>query len=158
MGVLPVMKVFEYSFIVSSELDNVWKFYTTIDHLERITPRGMGLQVIKVSPYAIDLQQDMDLWLSARLFGIRRRWHSKITALKKYEYTDEMVSGPFKRWRHVHRFSALGNSTTSVADRVEFELPYGVIGTAFEDYALGHLCRIFAHRRLATVRILESIK
>jgi ligand-binding SRPBCC domain-containing protein len=31
-------------------------------------------------------------------------WHSKITFLKEYEYSDEMLEGPFKKWRHLHKF------------------------------------------------------
>ena len=34
----------------------------------------------------------------------KRVWHYKITFLRPYEYVDEMISGPFKKLRHLHKF------------------------------------------------------
>jgi hypothetical protein len=29
----------------------------------------------------------------------KKAWHSMITFLKPYEYVDELLSGPFKKWK-----------------------------------------------------------
>ena len=55
-------------------------------------------------------------------------WHSKITFLKKYEYIDEMLAGPFKKWRHLHKFHSIDGKQTEIIDEIEFELPYGILG------------------------------
>ena len=83
-------------------------------------------------------------------------WHSKITFLKKYEYADEMLEGPFKKWRHKHKFHyIMDGKQTEIIDEVEFELPYGILGKLFEGYAYKQLQNIFEHRKIATVKALE---
>jgi ligand-binding SRPBCC domain-containing protein len=69
-----------------------------------------------------------------------------------------MLQGPFKKWRHLHRFHEISQKQTQVIDEVDFELPYGVVGKLlFEDYTYNRLEKIFAHRRIATIKALESI-
>jgi ligand-binding SRPBCC domain-containing protein len=46
---------------------------------------------------------------------------------------------------------------TEVADQVEFELPYGIIGKLFEGYAYNQLRKIFDHRKIATIKNLETL-
>jgi ligand-binding SRPBCC domain-containing protein len=35
---------------------------------------------------------------------------------------------PYKYWRHTHEFEDLGNQTL-MRDRVQYELPFGILGT-----------------------------
>ena len=147
------MKQFKNSFIVESDIDTVWKFYTDIKHLQIITPKIMGLQILK-SQHDI-LQQGTEVWLSAKLV-IKSKWHSKITHLKPYEYTDEMITGRFKIWKHFHKFDIVDNEKTQVIDEITFELPYGKIGKLFENYVLDQLQKIFSYREKSTNEYLKS--
>jgi ligand-binding SRPBCC domain-containing protein len=64
--------------------------------------------------------------------GIRQRMTSKIVALDATRtFTDEMQRGPFKRWRHTHRFEPTDDGTV-VRDHVEFASPFGPLGSAFD--------------------------
>lgn len=147
------MKQFKHSFVVNSDIDTVWKFYTNIRHLEIITPKIMGLEIIKSQNDV--LQQGTEVWLKAKLLT-KSKWHSRITYLKQYEYIDEMISGRFKLWQHLHIFNKLGDRKTEVTDQVNFELPYGFIGKLFENYVLSKLENIFAYREKATINVLKS--
>jgi ligand-binding SRPBCC domain-containing protein len=105
-----------------------------------------------------NIVQGQEIWVSGKIFEkIRRRmkWHSKITFLRAHEYIDEMLSGPFKKWRHLHRFRNIDGKQTEIIDEVEFELPYGILGKLFESYAYKQLQGIFEYRKRATVKILE---
>ena len=119
----------------------------------------MNLEIIKTT--SKDIVQGQEIWVSGKIFEaikIRRKmiWHSKIALLKKYEYTDEMLEGPFKKWRHKHIFYNIMDGTqTEIIDEVEFELPYGVLGKLFEGYAYKQLQNIFEYRKIATVKALE---
>ncbi|MFL6365571.1 MAG: hypothetical protein ACJ719_10285 [Nitrososphaeraceae archaeon] len=61
-----------------------------------------------------------------------------------------MLSGPFKKWRHLHRFSDVNNNNnnksqkqkTEVIDEINFELPYGRIGRLFDRYACRRLQKV----------------
>jgi ligand-binding SRPBCC domain-containing protein len=59
-----------------------------------------------------------------------------------------MLKGPFKKWRHLHRFHDINQKQTQIIDEVDFELPYGIIGKLlFESYTNNQLEKIFAHRK-----------
>ena len=147
------MKQFKNSFVIETDINLVWKFYTNIAHLQIITPKTMALQILK-SQNDI-LQQGTEVWLSAKLV-MKSKWHSKITYLKPYEYWDEMISGRFKIWKHLHKFNRIDEKKTQVIDEIYFELPYGLIGKLFENYVLKQLRDIFAYREKTTIEYLKS--
>jgi ligand-binding SRPBCC domain-containing protein len=67
-----------------------------------------------------------------------------------------MLSGPFKKWRHLHRFHNIEGKQTEIIDEIEFVLPYGILGKLFEGYASKQLQNIFGYRKIATVKALEN--
>jgi ligand-binding SRPBCC domain-containing protein len=150
------LRTFRQSFIVKSPIEKVWHFYTDVKHLETTTPKEIELKVISTTHQ--NIVQGQEIWVSGKIFKkIRRRmkWHSKITFLKANEYIDEMLSGPFKKWRHLHRFGSIEGKQTEIIDEVDFELPYGILGKVFEGYAYKQLQNIFEYRKKATVKALE---
>ncbi|MBC7840763.1 MAG: TIGR01777 family protein [Gemmatimonadaceae bacterium] len=44
------------------------------------------------------------------------------------EFTDVQLKGPFTRWTHVHRIEAASDGTSVLVDRIDYELPLGVLG------------------------------
>lgn len=146
------MRKFTYSFIVNSDIENVWKFYTNIDHLKIITPKNIQIKIIKTTDQI--LVQNSEVWFAGKIIK-KSKWHSKITFLKPYEYIDEMISGPFKKWKHYHRFYKVNDKQTKILDEVELELPFGFLGRVFENYALYKLAQIFSHRKNATINALQ---
>jgi ligand-binding SRPBCC domain-containing protein len=150
------LRTFRKSFIVKSPIERVWHFYTDIKHLEIITPKEIELKIISTTNQHI--VQGQEIWVSGKIFEKTKRrmkWHSKITFLIVHEYTDEMLSGPFKKWRHLHRFHSIDGKQTEVIDEVEFELPFGILGKLFEGYAYKQLQNTFEYRKIATVKALE---
>ena len=64
----------------------------------------------------------------ARHFGIRQMLTSKITQFDYPDsFTDEMVSGTFKSFKHEHRFRQV-NGQTVMTDIFSFEAPFGLLG------------------------------
>ena len=152
------MQAFKHSFVVNSSIDRVWEFYTDIKHLEIITPREMKLKVTNATSQK--LSQGSEIWLEGKLVITMRRWHSIIKSLSPYQYVDEMLTGPFKKWRHSHIFYAItidnNQKQTEVIDDVEFEIPYSPIGKLFKAYAYSRIQKLFDHRKAATIRALED--
>jgi ligand-binding SRPBCC domain-containing protein len=147
------MKRFRHSFIVVSDIDKVWKFYTNINHLKIITPKKMKLRILKTTHEF--LEEGAEAWFMANLVT-NSRWHSKITYLKPYEYIDEMISGRFKTWRHLHKFNKAGNNKTEIIDQIDFQLPYGFLGLLFESYVMFSLSKIFEYRKQETEIALQK--
>ncbi len=64
----------------------------------------------------------------ARHFGLWLQLTSKITEYKAPDFfVDEMVSGPFKSFRHEHVFEVKQDRTIMI-DRFEFQSPLGILG------------------------------
>lgn len=64
----------------------------------------------------------------ARHFGFFQELTSKITAFEKPDsFTDEMVSGAFKSFKHVHKFELTDNGTTMI-DVFSYVSPLGILG------------------------------
>jgi ligand-binding SRPBCC domain-containing protein len=152
------LRTLKYTFIVNNNIDKVWEFYTDIKHLEIISPKEMNLKIIN-STTGQKLIQGSEIRIARKIIFLRKTtWHSKITYLKLFEYVDEMLKGPFKKWRHLHRFYDINQKQTQVIDEVDFELPHGIIGELlFEGYTYNRLEKIFAHRKEATIKALDNI-
>ena len=162
------MQTFKHSFVVNSPIDRVWEFYTDIKHLEIITPKEIELKI--TSATSQKLTKGSEIWLEGKIIPMmllskkRNKWHSVITSYsvipqQQYLYVDEMLTGPFKKWRHLHKFYCVnGNQRqTQVIDEIHFELPYGMmIGKLFDGYAYRMLKKVFCYRKLATIRALGS--
>jgi len=152
------LRTLNHTFIVNNDIDRVWEFYTDIKHLEIITPKEINLRVINVTTTGQKLTQGSEISIVGKIILRKSIWHSRISSLKPYEYVDEMLKGPFKKWRHLHRFHSANQKQTQVIDIVDFELPYSGIGKLlFEGYAYNRLEKIFAHRKVATIKALENI-
>lgn len=146
------MRTFRHAFTVNADIDRVWEFYTDIRHLQIISPPRMQIRLVKATHQKI--VQGSEVWLTGMLLT-RSNWHSKITSFVPYEYVDEMLTGRFRVWKHVHGFRR-GGDKTEVVDEIDFELHYGLLGRMFEGYVYSQLEKIFAHRKQATIKALES--
>jgi ligand-binding SRPBCC domain-containing protein len=92
------LRAFKHSFVVNCLIDRVWEFYTDIKHLEIITPAEIELKITNATSQK--LIQGSEFWLEGKLMISKRRWHSVIKSIKPYQYLDEMLTGPLKKWRH----------------------------------------------------------
>jgi ligand-binding SRPBCC domain-containing protein len=69
-------------------------------------------------------------WQAKHLFKTRQHT-SKITDLQSPDsFTDEMIKGDFKSFKHQHHFKQIENGTIMI-DIVDFESPYGSLGKFF---------------------------
>ena len=61
-----------------------------------------------------------------RIFPIR--WTTEIVEWNPpHGFVDVQLKGPYKLWRHEHRFVAIGDST-QILDEVQYRLPFGLLG------------------------------
>ena len=131
----------------------MWDFYTDIRHLEIITPKKLNLKIINTSNQKIILGQETIL--SAKIIIIQRTWHSKITFFQQYEYIDEMLEGPFMKWKHTHKFERINKNKTEIIDEVEFSLPYGAFGKIVSICVTKILRQLFKYRKDETIKYLS---
>ena len=97
-------------------------------------------------------------WQAKHLYKTRL-FTSKITAMQiPSHFTDEMISGDFKSFRHEHHFKATDNGTILI-DMISFESPYGFIGKLFSSlYLKNYLEKFLIHRNTVIKDYAETEK
>lgn len=62
------------------------------------------------------------------LLGVKIKWASEITKIKKGEYfIDEQRVGPYNIWHHEHHFEEVDGGVKMI-DKIYYSLPLGVLG------------------------------
>jgi ligand-binding SRPBCC domain-containing protein len=149
------LRIFKHSFTLSTHVEKVWEFYTDIEHLNLVTPKEVNLKVLDSTGKRFI--QGTQFWIRGRILLFPIEWHSVIKSITPYEYVDEMLSGPFRRWVHLHKFRYdFELKQTQVVDEVGFELPYGMLGKLLDGLAIYELQKIFEYRKKTTVELLGN--
>jgi ligand-binding SRPBCC domain-containing protein len=82
-----------------------------------------------------------------KLYGVPVKWATLIESWEPpREFVDVQLRGPYRVWRHTHRFAADGTGTR-IFDDVEYELPFGPLGRVVETlWARREIGKIFSYR------------
>jgi ligand-binding SRPBCC domain-containing protein len=103
-------------------LDEVFPFFADAHNLERLTPTFLKFTVITPAP--ITMTQGARIRYRLRIHGIPISWESQITVWEPpHRFVDEQLSGPYRLWKHEHRFVERDGGT-EVTDHVD----YAVLG------------------------------
>ncbi len=149
------MPVVESSFLVRAPLDVVWEFHNDPRALPKIMPALFGL---RVEGYDQPMRAGSRVSLSMGVGPLRRRWSLQVIAHEPpRQFVDEQLpgQGPFKHWRHTHRFEP-ANDGTRIIDHIEYELPFGALGKIAAGIGGPLMMKvIFASRQTATRKALE---
>ncbi|HEY4327398.1 MAG TPA: SRPBCC family protein [Mucilaginibacter sp.] len=120
--------IIELSTPINAPIERCFDLARSIDlHIESMSQTGENAVAGRTSGL-IGLGETVT-W-KAKHFGIWQTLTSKITEFQYPNYfTDEMVYGAFKSFRHEHLFYAI-NDQTMMKDIFIFESPLGVLGQA----------------------------
>jgi ligand-binding SRPBCC domain-containing protein len=99
-------------------LDETFAFFADARNLEAITPPSLGFRIASdVGDGTTARNMLIDYRISLR--GIPMRWRTRITRYDPpHAFVDEQLRGPYRLWRHVHRFASDGDGATLMTDEV----------------------------------------
>ncbi|MGZ4875445.1 MAG: SRPBCC family protein, partial [Candidatus Angelobacter sp.] len=95
---------------VPRQLPEVFAFFSRAENLEVLTPPWLNFKILEVTPPP--LRQGTLINYSLRVHGIPLRWTSEIIEWEPpHRFVDLQLRGPYKLWRHEHRFEARDGGT-----------------------------------------------
>ena len=143
--------------VINAPVDRVFDLCRSIS-LHKISTANTNEEAIAgVTTGLIKLNETVT-WQAKHLFK-KRRFTSKITAMEKpLHFTDEMIQGDFKSFKHEHHFKVIANGILMI-DLVEFESPYGLLGNLVNKlYLKRYLCRLLETRNAVIKEYAETHK
>jgi uncharacterized protein len=137
------MAVFERSSILPVPPGEAWAWHRRPGAFERLAPPWERIQVLDRSgdfdtgsvTFRIVVGPGSAIWVAQHRPGA-----------EPFEWIDDQVRGPFRRWSHSHRFIPDGQGQCRLIDRIEHELPFGSLGFLGEGWVRRQLGRTFAYR------------
>ena len=90
-------------------------------------------------------------WQAKHLYKTRQ-FTSKIVEMQAPDFfTDEMIKGDFKSFRHEHHFKSADNGTIMI-DKLTFESPFGIIGKLVDKIYLKNYLQKIVEKRNAVIK------
>jgi ligand-binding SRPBCC domain-containing protein len=131
---------------VASPRERVFEFFSDARNLEALTPPWLNFAILPGGPAQIAAGAIIRYQLAWH--GIPIRWKTEIARWEPpHEFEDVQISGPYRVWRHTHRFDAIRGGT-DMTDVVRYSLPFGPLGRAVHAAVVRrNLEQIFDYRR-----------
>jgi ligand-binding SRPBCC domain-containing protein len=136
---------------INASAAEVYAWHAMPGALERLTPPGEHVKIIQKNG---GIEQGARVELQFGRWPFRRRWVAEHLDYEEGRYfSDAQASGPFAYWKHTHTFEPDGPFSCFLEDRVEYALPFGVLGRYFAGwYVRRKLTNLFAYRHSVTAR------
>ncbi|MEG2077746.1 SRPBCC family protein [Chryseobacterium sp.] len=142
--------------IIKADINTVFDLSRDIDLHQKSTFKT-GEKVIAGKTSGLIELGEIVTWRAKHL-GFYQTHTSKITEMEKpNKFTDVMLKGRFKSFKHQHIFKQEGKSTI-MTDILEFESPFGIIGKLFNRFFLKNYMRNFLLERNAMIKKIAESK
>jgi hypothetical protein len=131
--------------VIPAPRAKVFEFFSAAENLGRLTPPFLELRIL--TPLPIEMKRGQHIEYRIAFGGLPMRWLAEITCWEPNErFVDEQLRGPYRCWHHLHEFRAVAQGTL-MRDVVDYELPFGPLGSAAHALVVRRLLgRIFSFR------------
>src|SRR6185503_15308679 len=123
---VPAVPHFSAAYEVDRPIAEVFEWHRDTRNAAAISPPSLLVEQVE-GRFPVEQGDRVRLVVHQRGNPIRQRWLVRIAELRSPTLiVDEMLEGPFARWRHEHCFRDLGGGRTRVTDRGTWALPLGL--------------------------------
>ena len=134
--------------------EKAFSFFEDPRNLFSITPGWLDFRLLS-TPDTLIVTEGAEFDYYIRWLGIKMLWRSRIVDYRPPdEFTDIQIQGPYRSWRHIHRFEPAQGGTL-MTDEVCYRLPFSAVGHLLHTLLIRRqLMDIFHYR---TAKILEWV-
>jgi ligand-binding SRPBCC domain-containing protein len=149
----------EIQFVAQSRIEApaevVFRWHAEPDALDRLTPPWEPVEIVQRAPGIHDGDRGV---LCVHVGPFRIRWvFEHCDYIEGRQFRDVQISGPFRRWDHTHKMEPQGASACILTDRIQYELPFGVVGKLFAGWFVHRkLTRLFKYRHRVTAEAMRD--
>ena len=137
--------------IVSASLTDTFAFFADAANLQRLTPPWLHFSIL--TPMPCEMRVGLEIAYRINLHGLPLPWRSRIDVWEPGVcFVDRQIVGPYRWWRHEHRFEVVRDGTR-VIDDVSYAPRVGWLSGAL---VRRDLRRIFAYRHEVLRQILRA--
>jgi len=148
------MPEIEKSSVISARAEDLFAFFLDPQNLSKITPPTVKLTEVEATA---PLAKGALFSLRGRNGWVRFRWHGRVVEMESPKImVDEQLKGPFRSFRHTHRFRAIDDRHTLVIDHVEYQPRFGIFGKLANAFFIRRkLRRLFEYRHRKLKELFE---
>jgi ligand-binding SRPBCC domain-containing protein len=148
-------RVFVAKSRIEASAEKLFRWHAEPGALQRLTPPWERIEIIEGAGGIRDGDRG-EMWVYIGPFRVRWSFvHSDYIEGRKFR--DVQTAGPFRRWEHTHLFVAEGAEACRLEDRIEYELPFGMLGNLFGGWMVRRkLARVFAFRHRVTAQAMRT--
>lgn len=141
---------------IEAPIAEVWAFHERDDALDLLSPPG----TTKLDRRDPGLDVGVEVQISVRLFpGLWWPWLARHTVCEPLvRFVDEQISGPFRSWRHEHRFEAIDEDRTRLTDHLTWRSWWWQFPPAADLLTRHRLIRVFRYRHRVTKQACEPVR
>ncbi|MDA1165233.1 MAG: TIGR01777 family oxidoreductase [Planctomycetota bacterium] len=147
------MPVFEQSSELPVSADEAFAWHCRPGAFQRLAPPWETIELISSEGVAEGSQATIRM----KLGPIPKMWiaeHHGIIPGRQFQ--DIQLAGPFAKWEHTHRMEPVSAGACRLSDRIEHQLPLGILGEIFGGRLIGQqLERTFRYRHALTASDLK---
>jgi ligand-binding SRPBCC domain-containing protein len=133
----------------------VYAWHALPDALEQLSPPGSAIEVLEKTG---GIERGARVVLRFGRWPFRLRWVAEHQDFEVGHYfSDVQVSGPFAYWKHTHKFEPDGPAACILEDKVEYALPFGILGRWFGGkFVRRKIEEMFEQRHAITARLIAA--
>lgn len=101
--------------IVPASLSDTFAFFADAANLQSLTPPWLHFRIL--TPMPVQMRDGLEIAYTIRLYGLSLPWTSRIDVWEPgVRFVDSQIIGPYRWWRHEHRFEFAGDGTRVIDD------------------------------------------
>jgi len=115
--------------VLNSPAQEIWDFLANPVNLNQLTPPDLQFEILSRLPQRMYNGLMIHYSIGIPVFG-RRLWLTEIKHIEEgRSFVDEQRRGPYRFWYHYHAVKALAEDQTRMIDSVNYQLPFGLLGS-----------------------------